>query len=50
MSDLAQRHLIEDADRTTAAITRSSVQGVQSIGADQLDLLGRAFMRRLGAS
>ena len=40
VSDLAQRHLIEDADRTTAAITRSSVQGVQSIGADQLDLLG----------
>ncbi len=50
VSDLAQRHLIEDADRTTAAITRSSVQGVQSIGADQLDLLGRAFTRRLGAS
>lgn len=48
VSDLAERHLVEHADRTAAAIVRSSVQGVETIGADQLELLGRAFSGRLG--
>jgi len=50
VSGLAQRHLVDDADHTAAAIIRSSVQGVQSIAADQLELLGRGFTRRLGAA
>lgn len=50
VSGLARRHLIDDADHTAAAIIRSSVQGVRSIDADQLELLGRAFTRRLGAT
>lgn len=49
VGDLAQRHLIDDADRTAAAIVRSSVQGVQSVGAGQLELLGRGFTQRLRA-
>lgn len=45
--DVARHHLVEQVDRTVAAIVRSSVQGVEPIGADQLELLGRAFSRRL---
>ncbi len=44
---LAERHLVENADRTVAAIVRSSVQGVVRVGPDQLELLGRAFSARL---
>jgi hypothetical protein len=47
ISELAQRHLVDNADRTAAAIVRSSIQGVQTIAADQLELLGHAFRRRL---
>src|SRR5205085_1997402 len=36
ISALAQRHLVTNADRTAAAIVRSSIQGVQTIAADQL--------------
>ena len=34
----AERHLINNADRTAAAIVRSSIPGVQTIAADQLEL------------
>lgn len=44
---LALRHLVEDADATAAAIARSAVQGVQSVHAEQIEILGRAFYRRL---
>jgi len=45
--DLAERHLIDNVDRTAAAIVRSSVQGVETIAVEQLELLGRALTRRL---
>jgi len=45
---LAARHLVDEADRTASAIVRSNVAGVVRIGADQLELLGSAFIRRLG--
>ena len=44
---LAERHLVEQVDRTVAAIVRSSIQGVERIGPEQLELLGRAFSARL---
>ena len=44
---LAERHLVEHADRTAAAIVRSSVLGVEVVAADQLELLGGALGRRL---
>jgi hypothetical protein len=47
VSGLVQRHLVDNADHTAAAIVRSSVQGVQAVAADQLELLGRALTRRL---
>ncbi len=39
--------LIGNAGNTVAAIIRSSVPGVPSISANQLELLGRAFTPRL---
>jgi hypothetical protein len=45
--DLAERHLVDQVDRTVAAIVRSSVQGVERIEPGQLELLGRGFIRRL---
>jgi len=36
---LAERHLVEEADRTAASIIRSAVQGVMAVGADQIELL-----------
>lgn len=45
--ELAERHLVKQVDRTVAAIVRSSVQGVERIEPDQLELLGRAFGLRL---
>lgn len=47
ISALAQRHLVDNADRTAAAIVRSSIQALQTIAAVQLELLGHAFTRRL---
>ena len=47
MGRLATRILVDDADRTAGAIVRSAVQGVQAIEPDQLEFLGRAFVRRL---
>lgn len=47
ISDLAERHLIDNVDRTAAVIVRSSIQGVEKITVEQLELLGRAFIRRL---
>jgi hypothetical protein len=47
MRDLAKSHLIDNVDRTAAAIVRSSVQGVESIDVEQLEFLGRAFARLL---
>ncbi|MGQ0826657.1 MAG: hypothetical protein ACT4OX_16790 [Actinomycetota bacterium] len=47
VSLLATRHLVDEADRTTAAIVRSAVQGVEVIPAAQLEFLGRAFVERL---
>ncbi len=44
---LALRHLVDEVDRTAAAIVRSAVQGVQAIQAEQLEFLGRAFVDRL---
>ena len=44
---LAERHLVEHVDHTVGAIVRSSVQGVERIGPDQLELLGRTFNARL---
>jgi hypothetical protein len=45
---LATRHLVAEADRTAAAVVRSSVQGVERVPPEQLELLGAAFARRLG--
>jgi hypothetical protein len=50
VAGLATRHLIESVDRTAAAIVRSSIQGVETIAVEQLELLGRAFTRRLRRS
>ncbi|MGH9090439.1 MAG: hypothetical protein ACRDZR_03510 [Acidimicrobiales bacterium] len=47
IAELAHRHLVVQVDRTVAAITRSSVQGVVRIDAAQLELLGESFVRRL---
>lgn len=47
VSGLALRHLVDQADRTVAAIVRSSIQGVERIEPEQLELLGRGFIRRL---
>lgn len=47
---LALRHLIDQVDVTAAAIVRSAVQGEQAVRAEQLEVLGRAFVRRLEAS
>jgi hypothetical protein len=44
---LVARHLVDDVDRTVAAIVRSSVQGVERIEPDQIELLGGGFVRRL---
>lgn len=44
---LARRHLIDNVDRTASSIVRSSVQGVESISAERMELLGRAFIARL---
>ncbi len=46
---LALRHLVNEVDRTAGAIVRSAVQGVQAVQAEQLELLGRAFVERLSA-
>lgn len=45
--ELAGRRLVEEVDRTVAAIVRSSVQGVERIEPEQLELLGKGFIRRL---
>lgn len=45
--ELAERHLVDQVDLTVAAIVRSSVQGVERIEPEQLELLGQGFIRRL---
>jgi hypothetical protein len=47
IAELAERHLVDRVDRTVAAIVRSSVQGVERVESEQLELLGRGFIRRL---
>ena len=47
---LALRHLVDEVDRTASAIVRSAVQGVQAVRAEQLEVLGRAFVRWLETS
>jgi hypothetical protein len=47
VATLAERYLVEQVDRTVAVMVRSSVQGVERIGPDQLEFLGRAFSARL---
>jgi hypothetical protein len=44
---LAERHLVEESDRTAASMVRSAIQGVVAIGADQVELLGRALVGQL---
>jgi len=48
--ELAGRHLVDEVDRTVAAIVRSSVQGVERIEPEQLELLGQGLIRRLRQS
>jgi hypothetical protein len=47
---LAQRHLVDEVDKTASAVVRSSVQGVQAVPVEQIELLGRALVERLRAS
>jgi hypothetical protein len=47
VADLARLHLVENVDRTASSIIRSSVQGVEPVSAERIELLGRAFVARL---
>lgn len=50
VAELAERHLVDQVDRTVAGIVRSAVLGVERIEPEQLELLGSAFTRRLFSS
>jgi hypothetical protein len=49
ITELARRHLVLQADRTVAAMVRSSVQGVERVDPAQVELLGETFVQRLTA-